>query len=256
MRAPAGTWGLSSIAVAVALALGVLSRPAPASAEDDADRARAIALFEESAEDYRAGRFAHAAALLREAYALEPEPVLLYNLARALEGTGEDEEAIDAYERYLATGAGDDDADAARARLEVLRARVEERRRLEQQAQAAAHLGVDVPPPRTERARDDDPTPWILAGAGGAALAIGAVLGGLMLDRASVAEEAPIHETAARALADAQGLAVAADALFGVGGLLAGIGLVWGLVREASSPGPTATLRLGPGALSLRVEVP
>ena len=43
----------------------------------------AIALFQQSAEHYRAGQFQQAVDLLKRAYALKPEPVLLYNLSRA-----------------------------------------------------------------------------------------------------------------------------------------------------------------------------
>src|SRR5688500_3941422 len=68
------------------------------------DLDRAVVLFEESERAYNAGEFAEAATLLRRAYELHPDPTLLFNLARALEGMGDLDGAIETYERYLAEG--------------------------------------------------------------------------------------------------------------------------------------------------------
>src|SRR5262245_35384060 len=78
---------------------------------------RAIELFRKSEVEYKAGRFAEAAALLKEAYAIYPEPTLLYNLARALEGLGDLEGAVAAYDRYLGESREVADAAAIRRRL-------------------------------------------------------------------------------------------------------------------------------------------
>lgn len=257
MRAPdrARLW---AAAVLVGIAVGVIL-PGLARAQED-DRARALELFEESAEHYRAGRFDRAAALLREAYDLEPEPVLLYNLARALEGAGQDQEAVDAYERYLASAGDEEEAEAARVRLEVLRARLDERARLEEQARAAERLGMELQPRAPEPSTDaSDPVPWILAGTGAGLVVVGAIFGGLVLDRSAVAMDAEVHLTAAQALADAETYAIVADAFLGVGALVGLVGLIWGLSLLATGGDDepaSAALRVGPGTLSLLVRAP
>jgi len=76
------------------------------------DRERAVALFRESDAHYKRGEFERAAALLREAYALHPEPLLLYNLARALDGPGDFVGAIEQYERHLKLATGNPDRGA------------------------------------------------------------------------------------------------------------------------------------------------
>jgi len=65
------------------------------------DRDKALKLFEDSDKAYKAGKFEKAADLLREAYGLYPEPLLLYNLGRAQEGLGDARGALESYERYL-----------------------------------------------------------------------------------------------------------------------------------------------------------
>jgi hypothetical protein len=67
----------------------VLVVAAPALAQDNnkGDHDLAIALFNHSNEAYKKGDFKGAAADLEKAYALEPAPVLLYNLGRAYEGS-------------------------------------------------------------------------------------------------------------------------------------------------------------------------
>ncbi len=67
-----------------------------AQAQQTTAQDRALALFELSGEKYRAGDFEGAVELLTEAYDLFPEPVILYNLARAYEGMGESVRARDA----------------------------------------------------------------------------------------------------------------------------------------------------------------
>src|SRR5262245_34799172 len=94
--------------VGVVPALACVTAPAfadepPAPVEDAASaKARALELFAHSEQRYQSGDFAESARLLEQAYEIFPEPVLLYNLARAREQAGEIERAIAAYEKYLA----------------------------------------------------------------------------------------------------------------------------------------------------------
>jgi hypothetical protein len=67
--------------------------------------AAATALIDKGASLYESGDYAKAAASLRAAYELVPEPRLLFNIARAYEKAGDTEQAFEFYERYLdATG--------------------------------------------------------------------------------------------------------------------------------------------------------
>jgi tetratricopeptide (TPR) repeat protein len=92
---------LRPLALAALAALGVLAAggPAPAQAQGDADAfraavARATELFEQEA-------FSEARAEYQRAYALHPEPTLLFNVATTYRREGAHAEALEAYRRYL-----------------------------------------------------------------------------------------------------------------------------------------------------------
>src|SRR5678815_1823222 len=89
-----------ALLIAIALSAGIHTATAQ---PDPPEKTRALELFAESDQHYKAGEFEQAADLLRQAYDLYPEPLLLYNLARALEGLGDAEGAITQYERYLSS---------------------------------------------------------------------------------------------------------------------------------------------------------
>lgn len=253
----AGSVRLFSLCALVLLVLGSLAARPVRAQPSGTPRERAVALFAESVTAYREGRFDDAAGLLDEAYALQPEPVLLYNLGRAREGAGDDDAAADAYRRYLAAeGTDATDASAARARLAVLDRRIEERRALEARAaeREAEARAAATPPPPPPPPREVAIAPWILAGGGALVLVVGGVLGGLMLDRNAAAQSAPSQLAAVAAHADAETFAVAADVMYGVGVVAAGVGVVWGLVDLLSTPPSEAAharLRLGPTGLVL-----
>ncbi|HEY5927482.1 MAG TPA: hypothetical protein VIV11_37615 [Kofleriaceae bacterium] len=91
-----------------------LAQPTPAK------RKRAGELATESAKHYKRGEFEVSVALLRQAYALYPEPNLLYNLARSLEGMADKRGAVDAYKRYLANAKRIEDRGALERRIKLL----------------------------------------------------------------------------------------------------------------------------------------
>lgn len=216
----------------------------PASADPKQDAADLAA---QSAKHYKRGEFEQAASLLREAYEKFPEPNLLYNLARALEGMGDRASAIEAYEKYLATGRRIEDRGGIERRVATLKAELE--------AQKAAEKPVDQPqpppPPVVEVKPEPAPAPvpvvttevavekpekrtrsklpWITI-ASGAAIA---VAGGFMAYRArsndnksddamSGVEAESFHDKARRD-------ALAANILFGVGGavMITGVVIAW-----------------------------
>ncbi|MBL9023858.1 MAG: hypothetical protein JNL21_16810 [Myxococcales bacterium] len=103
---------------------------------------------------------------------------------------------------------------------------------------------------------------WITGGVGLASLGVGAVLGGLAIDRkstmdASCTEDDPPRCTPAGvdAAAEGEAFATGSTATIAVGAALAAVGATL-LVVDATSDSPdetTATLRLGPGHLVLHV---
>jgi tetratricopeptide (TPR) repeat protein len=228
-----------------------------------ASQDRALELFEQGRAAYREGRFADAGRLLREAYALVPEPVLLYNLARAHEGLGEFPEAIDAYERYLATAKDIPDRGAIERKLTSLRAELAERERLARErdeALKAKPAPGEGPAARAEpepTTRGASPWPWVVAGLGGAVLVGGGVFGTMALATNDDAEAAPSQVDAASLRDDAEGLASLSSVGFVVGGVLVATGVTWGVIDLASSGSAgeaTARLELGPTGGRVRID--
>ncbi|MCB9648131.1 MAG: tetratricopeptide repeat protein [Deltaproteobacteria bacterium] len=109
----------------------------PPAKKAESPRAQAIQLFQESRAAYRQGRFRAAAALLEKAYALDPAPTLLYNLARALESDGDFEGAVKAYQDYLAADPKADDRAAIAQRIENLQTQIAEREELQRRLKEA-----------------------------------------------------------------------------------------------------------------------
>jgi tetratricopeptide (TPR) repeat protein len=228
-------------------------------------RERALALFEQGKAAYRDGRFEEAVKLLTEAYALEPVPVLLYNLARAEEGKGAFSEAIDAYERYLAAEKEIPDRGAIEQKVTSLRRTLDEREALAKERDEAkrreeAKTQQVAPPPSEPDA--PSPWPWIVASVGAGSAIAGGVLGGLALARNDAAEDAPSQREAVLARDAAEGLALGSTVLFVVGGVFAAGGLVWGIVDVATlgpedgsdGAGGKVSVALGPTSLVVSVE--
>ncbi|MFO0683812.1 MAG: hypothetical protein U0234_17270 [Sandaracinus sp.] len=230
-------------------------------AASDAE-ARALALFEQSATAYHEGRFADAAALLQEAYTLHPEPVLLYNRARALDAEGDLAGALADYRHFLEASPDAEQAPLARRRVEVLGAQLEERERHErelaeaaaqQQAQIADEPPADAPPPAASRAAPDLLAPGLVLGVGLAAAVAGSVVLGLAVQRHDDAVGAPIQADAARLDREALTFRDAGAAVLGVGAAVAVGAAVWMAVAATSSGsgGASAAIRIGPGSISV-----
>jgi tetratricopeptide (TPR) repeat protein len=160
-------------------------------ARADADAtAVARAHFVTAIDHYDAGRFAEALAELEAARSAAPLPELDYNIGRCHERLGHRQEAIDAYERFLAGKPEDDDALPVMVRVQALRWEL---------AASRPPVTQPVEPPRItspspgspQDLRDADPTPpppvaprrrvatWIVLGASGALLG-GALAAGLV----------------------------------------------------------------------------
>ncbi len=214
---------------------------AAAHAEPD-KRAQALQLFEQSDKAYKAGKFEQSAVLLRKAYQVYPEPILLYNLGRALEGLGDAKGAVEEYEQYLRVAKHVDDRGAIERRIATLKAHVEK----EQEA--------DHPPPPPPPALPPQPPPpapapapvveeeldvpatvgWVAVGTGGALLATGALFGWRASANHDDAVNEPMQTRAADLQSTAQHDATIANVLFVVGGAIAIGGGVYELLHQRS----------------------
>jgi tetratricopeptide (TPR) repeat protein len=205
---------------------------APTARADQSSQQRAMELFEQSEAAYTAGELERSAQLLEEAYALDPDPTLLYNLARVYEGLGKLSEAERRYRQYLECEPETADRGAIEKRIETLHAQIAERQRLlraqSEEAQPADSSAPAVPS-AAEARTSSSPSwlPWLLAGTGVAVIAAGAGFG-LLAARAE--DEAERDETVLGARAAhnrATDYATGANVAFAVGGVLTAAGLSW-----------------------------
>ena len=238
---PSGSsWLTRRSPLALILLLGV-SRPALA---EDPEQ-RAAALFEQSAAAYEAGDLDRAAELLERAYALDPDPTLLYNLARTYEGLGRLEAAVSSYRKFLEQSPEASDRGAIEKRIQTLEAQIAERQRLldERRSQSPPPT-EDASPARgsSPETRSGSTVPWIVAGAGGVVLIAGGVLGVLATREHRAAEDDPSFMRAQELATRAENLALAANIAFAVGGVAAAVGLTWGVIDATASQQPHARL--------------
>lgn len=197
-------------------------------------------LFEESETAYNEGRFDEAAALLRRAYSLHADPTLLFNLARALEGDGDLDGAIESYEQYLRDAPDAPDRGAVEARLVTLR---DQRDRLNEAEDgdeggtesAERDPALTATPPSS--GATVEPLPWIVAGVGVVAVGVGAVFGVVSQDKASAARDEPIQVNASNLHDEATTFATLANVFFVAGGILAAGGVAWGVISLTSGSG-------------------
>lgn len=222
------------------------------------NRERAVELFKSSQDAYRSGRFQDAANALEEAYRLDPNPILLYNLARARESVGQLVLAREAYQRYLDEAPEAEDRTSVAARIEALERQIaekarlqelveEERRAKEQAAQAAESARLAA---QEREGGGIGPGPWVLVGTGLATLGAGAVLGVLANDQNRSAR-AEIEQLRASQLASqAEDLALGANIAYVAGSVLTLSGIVWAVAHASGDKEPSdASVSIGPGGL-------
>lgn len=81
-------------------------------------------MFEAGAVAYERGRYDLALSQFQESYRLSNRPVLLYNVGTTLDRLRRDEEAVDAFERFVSAMPDHPNAALARERITFLRARI------------------------------------------------------------------------------------------------------------------------------------
>jgi hypothetical protein len=225
---------------ACAIAIALVALPAHA---DDGAQKQALELFEQGKSAYREGRFADSVALLEKAYALYPEPVLLYNLARSQEGLGKTEKDVPdrgAIEQKVASlkRTVDEQARLAKERDDALRADKEDK-----------PPGSDQPPPPDEHV---SPWPWVIAGLGASGVVAGAVTGSMALSKNDDAENAPSQVETVELRDEAEELALISTVTFAVGGAFAAGGVIWGIVDLTTGAGEAdakVSVRAAPGSI-------
>jgi hypothetical protein len=154
-----------------ALAVAALS---PAAAHAQASDQRARELYVQGDRYYAEGRYELAVQAFQESYQLSGRPLLLFNLANALERIGRYAEALDALRRYQPSAPPHEQM-ALRTRIATL----------EQRA-------AQAPPPTATTASSGDSslmvTGFVVGGAGVALTAVGIAMGVLALDERARAQ--------------------------------------------------------------------
>lgn len=213
---------------------------------------RARELFQKGDVAYAEGRYEEALSAFSEAYELSGRAQLLFNVSNALERLGRYQEAVDALDKYLASGKAKD-RDVVQKRLVNLRKRVEEqkkeqeklakeeeekrkkeeeeRQKREAQGGASGNGGAAGPSgPSGPKEPDKPPAPvlpWILIGGGGVVFATGAVFGILTLGARSDAKDGCTDTPSGHLCSQEASSAIDREKTFG---LVADIGMLSGLV--------------------------
>lgn len=259
------------LAVALSLAAPTLAHAAEPSSDNEAS-ARVAELNESGAKLYADRNYRRAIEKFIEAYAIDHDPNLLFNIARCYEELGETDAAIEKYEAFVAApGADTDGRLRAQESLKAL-----EKLRAEGSAQGAAPSNDDAAPPAespapaAEGGESGSVLSWVALGAGVLATGLGAtfyVLGVRDHDRVTNApgyDDAsgvhPMKEREARALVSSGNTKkIVGGVGLGLGGALIATSAVLFLsgMKEAPARDATAlsfTVDPSPGHVSLAVS--
>jgi hypothetical protein len=244
----------------------VLAAPHPPAAptkESSPEKTRAADLFKKSADAYLKGDFAQAIAYLDEAYTLDPQPVLLYNMARAHEGLGHLDEAITLYERYLTQEPTSPDRGAIEQRITTLKkqrdekaALAKERAQVEKDRAAVERDRAAGPPPPPPPPRPRSIYPYAVAGAGVVGLLTGTVFGLLANSKKNEATDEKTQTTAIDIRSTGKSFATVSNVSFIVGGALVAGGVVWWVVdgqqrQTGAASGTRVGVGVGPGYVGI-----
>ena len=243
MSAPSATAWL-----AVAMAVLAVARTTAAQDISDEER-RARQLAHEGELAYADGRFDEAAVLIRRAYELYPEPLLLHNLGRALESAGDEGGAVDAYERYLEEVPDAEDRALIEGRLRQLREEIAEEERLRSSVASGASTGSEASAEPVEEGGSVVTGPLVLGGVGLLVVAAGVVSGVLALGKEADADAEPVHQRARELLDDAETLATVTNALLVGGAVIVAVATTWLVIALGSEE--EVSLRIGPGSFAV-----
>ena len=275
-RAPSGAlaslvW-LGAGAATARQASAAPATPTAAAVEVRADDARVVELNERGSALYGGGDYRRAVELFLQAYAIDGDPNLLFNIAACYEGLGDPDAAIEKYRAFLADPSADSDgrprAEGAIARLLASETAPAQPSPPEPVAAAPPAATVAPAPTQVDLGPESEPLPewlpWAVLG-GGAALGVAGVSVYLMgvADHREVTEasgyddpNAVVHSSRSRAEAlvdsgNSKKVIGASSAALG-GALIAGY-VVW-RVLERPDELPAASrvdVSVSPSAASL-----
>lgn len=200
-------------------------------------RERAMVLYRVAWLRYREGRFEEAVELLREALENHDSPELYFNLGNSLQELERWSEAREAYQAFLERSEDISLCSEAAARIERL-----DRRIAEATTAGDAHDEVEVVT-ASARATDDiepasvherpriRPWPWVILGSGALVLGAGLVCGVLYFRDVNAAQDSmTAQRLALQAYERSQSFGIATSVTLSVGGVIALVGLVWGII--------------------------
>lgn len=240
------------------VSLGVFAAAPEARAQPKFEKlaaeAHAKELFAKGDAAYAEGRYEEAFAAFQEAYALSNRPQLLFNVSNALERLGRYAEAVEALEKYLASGKARE-RDVVQKRLVNLKRRVEDQRREQErlaredeerkareaderrraEAEQGSRSSSAAATSASSSPLNQAPSrvlPIVLLGTGAAALAAGGVFGLLTLSARSdvakgcsnVSAGSLCSESVRSAIDHEKTFGLVADVALASGVVLAGIG--------------------------------
>jgi tetratricopeptide (TPR) repeat protein len=115
------TLRLPRTAAVLVLLLACLGRPALAASSKDAKK-----IYEEATAAFGLGKYAVAAERYEAAFAIRPDPALLYNAAQSFRLAGNKQRALELYRNYARLYSDGSNADDARAHVAALKKEIEE----------------------------------------------------------------------------------------------------------------------------------
>ena len=255
-----------------------LAVPTEAHAQNKTEKAatdqRARELFQKGDVAYSEGRYEEALASFQEAYDLSGRSQLLFNISNALERLGRYQEAVDALDKYLASGKAKD-RDVVQKRLANLKKRVEEqkkeqeklakeeeeKRKKEEEERAKREAaqgnggndGGGGAGPKSPDKPETPLLPWILIGGGAAVFVTGGVFGILTLGARGDAKDGCTDTAAGHLCSQEASSAIDREKTFGLvadvgmlaGLALAGVGTYFLLTSKPAQPSIKVGVRPG-----------
>lgn len=248
--------GEGQVLAAMAATTGPAEQAATPGQPSAADlSAQAIERFQ--AKDYTA-----AVRLFEEAYKLDPTPNYLFNIGRVYEEKGDIRSAVDHYQRFVKEPGVEIEArELAVQRLRVLKAILaetdgggEEPKPAETEPKPEGPKPEPQPdktPPAEDPSRKMRAAGFALVGAGGAAMAVGGILGGVTLSKQNQLEGSHDYMTRVDIAQSGRSLALGTDVLLSVGGVLLVMGVILVGVSVAKRRNAVASRRVWPTGLGL-----
>lgn len=236
--------GPAEVGAAGATPAATPATPAATSSAPAGEAETFESLVGQATEKFKDKDYAGSVALFERAYQVQNEPAILFNIGRIYEEAQNAEAAIGYYEKFIADESVElKDREKAVQRLQVLKTIVEIREKEKHKndpkpppTDTVNQPRPDATQPAVEGPKTDDkpvqpnkllrPVGYAMFGTGALLLIGGAIAGGLASSqhKAAVAAETLDERESANSLGRSR--AVAADALFATGGVVAAIGVV------------------------------